>query len=186
MPITDDEARREYNRVWRAQHRDEVNRKARDRCRGRYQSDSAFREKKRALASKRQKQLYWADPEAGRAESRENAKRRRKKYPDRVRTEQQRYRALHRDQERCRRLAQSYRQLVKKYGPLDEFDHNQCNVCHVVFGSNGRPTWRGLDHDHATGRARGFLCHRCNTALGMVRDDVRILLALAKYLRARV
>jgi Recombination endonuclease VII len=38
------------------------------------------------------------------------------------------------------------------------------------------------DHDHTTGKFRGWLCHSCNVALGMVRDDVNLLLHLAVYL----
>lgn len=51
-----------------------------------------------------------------------------------------------------------------------------CGVCHrsvkIVF-----------DHCHVTGRARGWLCSPCNTALGMVGDNPDRLLALAQYLR---
>jgi hypothetical protein len=46
------------------------------------------------------------------------------------------------------------------------------------------PDARGLvfDHCHAKGHFRGWLCQRCNTALGMVDDDVQTLLKLAAYL----
>lgn len=40
-----------------------------------------------------------------------------------------------------------------------------------------------LDHDHATGMARGLLCHRCNLVLGHVGDDPKILQGLQIYLR---
>ena len=39
-----------------------------------------------------------------------------------------------------------------------------------------------FDHDHATGKARGWLCFNCNAALGHVKDRQHILRALADYL----
>lgn len=43
---------------------------------------------------------------------------------------------------------------------------------------------RQLDHDHASGRFRGFLCGGCNAALGHVQDNVERLRGLADYLAA--
>lgn len=40
------------------------------------------------------------------------------------------------------------------------------------------------DHDHSTGRFRGWLCHHCNTALGLLADDVARLRRLISYLEA--
>jgi hypothetical protein len=39
-----------------------------------------------------------------------------------------------------------------------------------------------MDHDHATGAFRGWLCHGCNTALGNTGEDVARLRALLAYL----
>ena len=51
----------------------------------------------------------------------------------------------------------------------------QCEVC----GSLGTICF---DHCHATGKFRGWICKRCNFALGLVKDNRETLLALAKYL----
>lgn len=42
-----------------------------------------------------------------------------------------------------------------------------------------------LDHCHKTGAFRGWLCYRCNTALGMVDDSPERLEALSDYLRGK-
>ena len=39
-----------------------------------------------------------------------------------------------------------------------------------------------LDHDHKTGKPRGLLCHGCNTALGLLKDNSEIILGLNEYL----
>jgi hypothetical protein len=40
-----------------------------------------------------------------------------------------------------------------------------------------------LDHNHATGEVRGWLCNSCNTALGFVGDDPLTLERLTAYVR---
>ena len=54
-----------------------------------------------------------------------------------------------------------------------------CDVCRGV-STNGRRI--AVDHDHATGRVRGFLCNGCNIAIGMVKEDPDRLRRLAEYL----
>lgn len=39
-----------------------------------------------------------------------------------------------------------------------------------------------VDHDHATGRIRGILCHHCNLALGLLKDSKTTMLNLISYL----
>ena len=66
-----------------------------------------------------------------------------------------------------------------KYAPRPRPE--QCEVC----GAFGSDTKNGicLDHDHATNKFRGWLCTRCNAALGMVKDNTETLIALSEYLK---
>lgn len=50
-----------------------------------------------------------------------------------------------------------------------------CEVC----GGGGKICY---DHCHASGRFRGWLCTKCNVALGMAQDSPDILRKLANYL----
>lgn len=53
---------------------------------------------------------------------------------------------------------------------------NFCEVC----GLGGRICY---DHDHETGKFRGWICLKCNSALGLVGDNEKTLLSLVEYLR---
>ena len=39
-----------------------------------------------------------------------------------------------------------------------------------------------LDHDHATGKFRGWLCTHCNTSLGFARDHTEVFYKMIDYL----
>ncbi len=65
--------------------------------------------------------------------------------------------------------------LKKKYGLTPADIPDECELC-------GSPDRICVDHDHVTGEVRGFLCHKCNCALGQVNDDVKILGLLIEYL----
>lgn len=41
-----------------------------------------------------------------------------------------------------------------------------------------------LDHDHATGKIRAFLCNHCNVAIGMAGDAAAMLRKMAVYIEA--
>lgn len=66
-----------------------------------------------------------------------------------------------------------------------EFVERGCEIC----GGSERTRMRlgprkalAQDHCHKTGRNRGFLCSRCNTALGSFRDDPVLLQNAIAYL----
>lgn len=52
-----------------------------------------------------------------------------------------------------------------------------CEIC----GAMGRICF---DHNHETGKFRGWICHRCNVVLGFVKDNSELLKALSDYLAA--
>ncbi len=66
---------------------------------------------------------------------------------------------------------------LKKYGLTAADYPDKCEVC------KDSSTQICIDHDHVTGLFRGFLCTRCNTALGFTKNNPKILRKLANYLR---
>lgn len=60
--------------------------------------------------------------------------------------------------------------------PADIVRQGTCEVCQEHTEK------RVIDHDHASNKFRGLLCHRCNLGLGMFRDDIARLTQAAQYL----
>jgi hypothetical protein len=52
----------------------------------------------------------------------------------------------------------------------------QCEIC----GSLGKICF---DHDHKTGEFRGWICLRCNSTLGFVKDNKELLQTMIEYLQ---
>lgn len=73
------------------------------------------------------------------------------------------------------RPASRLRRLQKLAGRLRPIF---CEVCGDRASNNGL-CW---DHDHATGKFRGWLCQNCNWTLGNAKDRAWVLRKLADYL----
>jgi hypothetical protein len=55
--------------------------------------------------------------------------------------------------------------------------NENCQICNVEL------TKKCIDHCHSSNKVRGVLCNNCNTALGLVGDNVSILSEMIKYLQ---
>lgn len=55
---------------------------------------------------------------------------------------------------------------------------DRCAICRGPGGARGL----FLDHDHRTGAARGWLCGKCNTAVGLLNDDPYLFESAKRYL----
>ena len=64
-----------------------------------------------------------------------------------------------------------------------------CEVCgneETAKGPKGIIRFLSLDHDHNTGKFRGWLCGKCNMAIGLAIDNPKLLRDLADYLENHV
>jgi len=66
----------------------------------------------------------------------------------------------------------------------DKLIQDANNLCMICKSPPGRKSLN-IDHDHKTGKVRGLLCHGCNTAIGLMKDDVNILTKAIKYLKRK-
>ena len=80
----------------------------------------------------------------------------------------------YRDGERARR----YGLTLAQYRALQARQGNACAICRKVMRV------LCIDHCHVSGRVRGLLCPKCNSALGLYADDPRLLRAAIAYLKA--
>jgi len=61
---------------------------------------------------------------------------------------------------------------------LLDTQNNKCAICRISF--DGVPSH--LDHNHVTGKIRGFLCSGCNTSIGLLKENIDSLKAAILYL----
>lgn len=63
----------------------------------------------------------------------------------------------------------------------EELNKKQNSLCAICFKTNdGKPLF--VDHDHTTNKIRELLCSQCNSAIGLMKEDILILKSAITYL----
>ena len=67
------------------------------------------------------------------------------------------------------------------YDLLLEQQSKCCAICRSDDPSGFK--YFHIDHDHTTGKIRGLLCSKCNTAIGLFGEDIAVMNAALDYLK---
>lgn len=109
--------------------------------------------------------------------------------PERTRANKRRWTEQNRDKrrsyERKWKLKNLYGISADEAAAMWDQQAGLCAICGLapkLKTLDGEPKLV-LDHCHATGLARGYLCVKCNTGIGQFDDDPERLEAAAQYVR---
>lgn len=70
----------------------------------------------------------------------------------------------------------------EQYDILLETQNGLCAICKKIQESKKTKNLY-VDHNHKTGRIRGLLCQKCNSAIGLVGESINILEKIINYLK---
>lgn len=121
----------------------------------------------RDCAKKYDKIRYNNDPEGERARTRDYRKKLKETSPEVLYA-----------RNKNSQLKRTYNITLAEYNKMLEEQNGVCFICKTKQTSKQL----AVDHCHATNKVRKLLCSKCNTALGLVNDDVNILTNMIKYL----
>lgn len=88
----------------------------------------------------------------------------------------------------CRIVEQRERTLGitdEEYWDLYRIQDGRCGICNRRLYSKRYKAFC-VDHNHETGEIRGLLCHNCNRAIGMLRDDPATIRRAAEWVEGTV
>lgn len=87
-------------------------------------------------------------------------------------------------------LIRIYGLTLKAYNNMSEAQNHKCAICNEeeigVHNRGGEtvPLTLAVDHNHETGNVRALLCHKCNKALGLFKDNINLLQDALSYLKS--
>jgi len=89
----------------------------------------------------------------------------------------------YREKMRISRLAREYKVDSEVATKLYIASMTTCEICGTSWNPDIHTNRFCVDHNHTTGAIRGILCHHCNSALGHVRENNKIIESLLEYNR---
>ena len=93
-----------------------------------------------------------------------------------------------RNPDACKRsdLKKRFGISLETFNEMKQIQNHVCAICGNPETAIDHRTKKlrdlAVDHCHTTGNIRGLLCTRCNTAIGLLQDDVDLLAKAISYL----
>lgn len=85
-------------------------------------------------------------------------------------------------------LMDSFGMTLSEYDELLKKQHYVCAICknpeRVKEARTGVVRRLAVDHCHKTNKVRGLLCSTCNIAIGLMKDDLNLILNIIAYLKS--
>jgi len=79
-------------------------------------------------------------------------------------------------------LSHKYSITLSEYNDLLSKQEYKCKIC-LTDNPGGKGAFV-VDHCHKSGVIRGLLCNHCNTGIGKLHDDAKLLLRAANYVQS--
>lgn len=76
------------------------------------------------------------------------------------------------------RLKNRFGLTTEEFSAMVLEQNNKCKICEFEMDTPQ------IDHNHTTGKVRSLLCRSCNTSLGLVKEDTKILYNMISYINA--
>ncbi len=134
----------------------------------------------------RNKQNYWKHREERRAYRRayyESHREELKAYSrERSKIDREKRLAYNKKYNKTNRIRQVYGISPTEYQGMIDGQGGVCALCFKPPRGNGPASTLHIDHDHATGKVRGLLCHGCNKGLGHFYDNTAVIERAVAYL----
>ena len=83
-----------------------------------------------------------------------------------------------------RGLWEKFKMTPEEYQSMFDSQNGKCAICKSpeVATRNGSLKRAPVDHDHVTGKVREILCARCNTVIGLLDEDTKLVSEVYAYL----
>lgn len=153
---------KEYKRIYRQNNKEKINK---------------YKEKYREENKENLREYYKKYRMENADKKKEQDKKYREANPDKVRKNSLAYINRNKEALEEKRIKRVYGINKTEYQEMLERQEGKCAICK-------KKEKLVIDHDHESGKVRGLLCTRCNTAIGYFLDDIESIKSAISYLDA--
>ena len=86
------------------------------------------------------------------------------------------------ERRREQKLKWNFGLTLEQYNALLNNQNHKCAICGIPQVNLNRNF--DVDHDHETGKVRALLCHNCNVAIGLMKENINIMENAIDYLKS--
>ena len=107
---------------------------------------------------------------------------RKKNYYANINRERSKCHKWHKEHTKERAETKRFKQYGLTFDNVQQMyisQNGQCAICEHRFKSRSDFV---IDHNHSTGQVRQLLCNHCNTALGLLKENIRTIEHVIAYL----